>query len=117
MPSKDELALAYAIQELLYVLTETLAVQRGVMIQRGNGYYAQVQETAGLDSAWTRYHRMALGLDPLPEHLSPIEARGIAALRLYQETVRLLREALQPQECEVIEQAVQIIEQARLPTL
>jgi predicted nucleotidyltransferase len=117
LPSKDELALAYAIQELLYVLTEALAVQRGVLIQRGNDYYAQVQETAGLDSAWTRYHRMALGLDPLPEHLSPIEARGIAALRLYQETVRLLREALQPQEREVIEQAVQIIEQARLPTL
>jgi Xaa-Pro aminopeptidase len=60
---------------------------------------------------------MALGLDPLPEHLPPIEARGIAALGLYQETVRLLREALQPQEREVIEQAVQIIEQAHLPTL
>ena len=115
--TRNELALAHAIEELLFVLTETLAVQRGLLIQRGNSYYAQVQEATGLDSAWTRYHRMLLCLEPLPAHLPPVEARGIAALRLYQETVRLLRDALQPQDCEVIEQGVQVIEQAHLPTL
>ena len=113
----NELALAHAIEELLFVLTEALAVQRGLLIQRGNSYYAQVQETAGLASAWTRYHRMLLCLEPLPTQLSSVEARAIAALRLYQETVQLLRDALQPQDREVIEQTVQVIEQAHLPTL
>lgn len=114
---KNELALAYSIEELLFVLTEALAVQRGVLIQRGNSYYSQTQEAAGLDSSWTRYHRMILGLEPLPAYLSPIEARGIAALRLYQETFQILHDALQPQDRKVIEQTVQIIEQAHLPAL
>lgn len=115
--ARNELALAHAIEELLFVLTEALAVQWGLLIQRGNSYYAQVQEAAGLDSAWTRYHRMILCLEPLPAHLSLVEARGIAALRLYQETVKLLRDALQPQDREVIEQTVQVIELAHLPAL
>lgn len=117
MLGKNALALAHAIEELLFVLTEALAVQRGVLMRSGNSYYAQTQEAAGLDSAWTRYHRMLLCLEPLPAHLSQVEARGIAALRLYQETAHLLRAALQPQEREVIEHAVQVIEQARLPAL
>jgi predicted nucleotidyltransferase len=136
---KNTQALAYATEELLYALTEALAVQRGVLIQRGNSYYSQVQEAAGLDSAWTRYHRMLLCLEPLPAHLSlsvasaggnrvpalsasprtlaPVEARGIAALRLYQETVRLLHAALQPEDRDVIDQAIQVIEQAQLSAL
>lgn len=114
---KNALALAQASEELLYVLTEALAVQRGILMQSGNSYYAQVQEVAGLDSAWTRYHRMLLCLEPLPAHLSPVEARGIAALQLYQETARLLYTALQPLDRDVIEQAIQVIEQAKLNDL
>jgi hypothetical protein len=60
---------------------------------------------------------MMLCIEPLPEHLSSVEARGIAALRLYQETAQLLREALQQQDRDVIEQTLQVIEQAHLPTL
>jgi predicted nucleotidyltransferase len=115
--NKNALALAQASEELLYVLTEALVVQRGVLIQRGNSYYAQAQEAAGIDSAWTRYHRMLLCLEPLPTHLSLVEARGIAALRLYQETARLLHAALQPQDRDVIEQTIQVIEQAKLSAL
>lgn len=118
--NRNETALAYATHELLYTLTWAVAVQRGVLMQSGNSYYAQAQEVAGLDSAWTRYHRMLLCLEPLPTHLSPrvlapVEARGITALRLYQETARLLGTALQPGDRQVIEQAVQVIEQAHLP--
>ena len=112
--NRDEAALAYATQELFYMLTWVLAVQRGVLIEGGSSYYTQVQEAAGKDSAWTRAHRLILCLEPFPNHLAPVEARGIAALRLYQETARLLREALLPGDREVIEQALQIIEEASL---
>lgn len=118
--TRNETALAYATHELLYTLTWAVAVQRGVLMQSGNSYYSQAQVTAGLDSAWTRYHRMLLCIEPVPAHLSPralapVEARGIAALRLYQETAHLLRDALQPGDRQVIEQTIQVIEQAHLP--
>src|SRR5712692_6266250 len=76
---------------LLHILpgvTRAIAVQRGMLI-RGNNYLQQVQETLGIDSAWTRFYMQAAGMavNGLP---LPIEARSIAALRLYQETVRLL---------------------------
>jgi predicted nucleotidyltransferase len=115
--NRNETALVYATNELLYALTWAVAVQRGVLMQSGNSYYAQVQETAGLDSAWTRYHRMLLCIEPLPGHLSSVEVRGIAALRLYQETARLLHAALQPSDRDVIEQAIRVIEQVRLSAL
>ncbi|SRR5579885_2965019 len=115
--SRNETALAYATHELLYTITWAVAVQRGVLMRSGNSYYTQAQEVAGLDSAWTYYHRMLLCLETLPGHLLPVEARGIAALRLYQETARLLHAALQPQDRLVIDQAIQVIEQAQLSAL
>jgi predicted nucleotidyltransferase len=113
--NRDETALAYATQELFHILTWVLAVQRGVLIEGGNTYYRQVQEAAGMNSAWTRYHRMILFLEVLPPHLTPAEARGIAALHLYQETASMLRDALQPQDREIIEQALHMLERAPLP--
>lgn len=113
----DEAALAYATHDLLWSLTEVVAVQRGVFIEGSNRYYTLVQEAAGKDSAWTHFHRLALCLEPLPTHLSPAKARGIAALRLYQETARLLHEALLPQDRQVIEQTLQLIEETSLGTL
>jgi predicted nucleotidyltransferase len=111
----DEAAMAYATQDLLWSLPEVVAVQRGILIEGSNRYYAQVQEAAGKDSAWTHYHRLALCLEPFPAHLSPAEARGMAALRLYEETARLLRNVLLPEDREVIEQTLRVIEEAALP--
>jgi predicted nucleotidyltransferase len=111
----DEATMAYATQDLLWTLPEVVAVQRGVLIEGSNRYYAQVQEAAGKDSAWTRYHRLALCLEPLPDDLTPAEARGIAALRLYEETARLLRDVLLPDNRAAIEQTLRVIEEASLP--
>ncbi|SRR5579885_2214170 len=113
--SHDEATMAYATQDLLWTLTWVLAVQRGVLIEGSNRYYTQVQEAVGKDSAWTHFHRLALCLEPFPAHRSPAEARGIAALRLYEETARLLRDALLPEDREVIEQTLRVIEEASLP--
>jgi len=111
----DETTMAYATQDLLWSLPEVVAVQRGVLIEGSNRYYTLVQEAAGKDSAWTHFHRLALCLEPLPAELSPAEARGLAALRLYQETARLLRGVLLPADREVIEQTLRVIEEASLP--
>jgi predicted nucleotidyltransferase len=111
----DETTMAYATQDLLWSLPEVVAVQRGVLIEGSNQYYTLVQEAAGKDSAWTHYHRLALCLEPLPADLTPAEARGIAALRLYKETARLLRDVLLPDDRAVIEQTLQVIAEAPLP--
>lgn len=109
---RDELALSEMIVELLIALTDALAVQRGVLVAGGNTYFLQVQEAAGLDSDWTHYHRLAAGVDTDSRQAHPLEARGIAALHLYQETARLLQPALQPAHWEVVEQAMKVIDGA-----
>ncbi len=49
--SRDEAALAYATHDLLWSLTEVVAIQRGVLIEGSNRYYTLVQEAAGNESA------------------------------------------------------------------
>lgn len=101
--------IAYASEKLLSHLTEVVAVQRGIMIKTDSAYYQQVEETAGLDSAWTMYHRQAAGLD-IAANRHPVQARGIACLHLYRETVKLLWDILLPAHREVIEQTLTIID-------
>ncbi len=111
----DETTMAYATHDLLWTLPEVVAVQRGVLIEGSNQYYVQVQEAAGKDSACTHFHRLALCLEPFPAHLSLAEVRGVAALRLYEETARLLHDVLLPDDRAVIEQTLQVIAEASLP--
>jgi hypothetical protein len=84
-------------------LTRAVAVGRGILIESENSYYRQVQEAAGLDSAWTRYHRTAAGLVTATSHATPAVAIGVAALHLYRETARLLAPLLLPRHLPVIE--------------
>src|SRR6266487_49488 len=109
---RDELALPYATSKLLSCLTEVVAVQRGVLVKNDSTYYRQVQETMGLVSAWTRYHRLASGVDVVAADDRPVMARGIAALCLYRETIALLRTVMHPDHLQVAEQAMQIVDQA-----
>lgn len=105
-------AIAYAVAELTYALTEAVAVRLGVLVRGSSTYYQQVQDAVGEDSAWARYHRIATGVVEDASGASPVQARGIAMLRLYRETATLFQPILQPQHREVIEQALQVIEQA-----
>ena len=97
---------------LLHILpgvVKAIAVQQGMLI-RGNNFLQQVQETVGMDSDWTRYYMQAAGI--AVGSLSPsLEARGIAALRLYQETVRLLSPHLLPEHRETVEVLVNMVDQ------
>lgn len=104
----NDLGIAYASEKLFSHLTEVVAVQRGVMIKTDSTYYRQVEEAAGLDSAWTEYHRQAVGVDVL-SNMHSVKARGIACLHLYRETVKLLWDILVPAHREVIEQTLAVI--------
>lgn len=114
---RDDLALSYAISKLFSWLTEAVAVQRGILMKNDSTYYRQVQEAAGLESAWTRYHRLAAGVDAAPGDDRPVKTRGIAVLCLYRETLVLLRTVMQIDHLQVAEQAMQIIDKANLITL
>ncbi len=111
LSKNNDLGIASASEKLLSHLTEVVAVQRGVMIKTDSTYYLQVEAKAGLDSAWTIYHRQLAGVD-IPSNMRPVKARGIAALHLYRETVKLLWDILLPAHREVIEQTLAIIDAA-----
>lgn len=96
------------IHHVLPNVTRAIAVQRGMIIR--NHYVQQVQETLGVNSLWTRFYMQAAGV-PIHEEASSIEARSIAALRLYQETVRLLQPVLHPEHRETIEVLLRMVDQ------
>lgn len=106
----DNIALMDMILELFSASTDAIAIQRGILVRSGNTYYHQVQEAIGKDSLWTHYHLCAAGLYPQPPFTLTIEKRGIAALRLYQETVQLLQSVLYSEHKATIEPLIAMIE-------
>lgn len=107
--SHDESATLYAAHGAVLGLTRAVAVGWGVLVESENSYYRQVQEAAGLDSAWTRYHRTAAGLVAATSHATPAVAIGVAALHLYRETASLLAPLLLPRHLPVIEATLDVI--------
>jgi predicted nucleotidyltransferase len=79
----DDLGLSYAVSKLLSWLTEAVAVQFGILVKNDSTFYRQVQEAVGLDSEWTRYHRLTAGVDASPGDATAVRTRGIATLYLY----------------------------------
>jgi predicted nucleotidyltransferase len=108
--TSNQLALAYIVGELLFGLTRIVAVQRGILVKSDSTYYQQVYEMVGQASAWTYYHRIASAIDMA----ATVRERGMACLRLYQETAQLLRPVLQAEHREVVEEAVSVIDHARI---
>jgi Nucleotidyltransferase domain len=106
---RDESATLYAAHGAVAGLTRAVAVGLGILIESENSYYRQVQEGAGLDSAWTRYHRIAAGFVVDTSHQLPADAIGVAALCLYRETARLLSPLLLPRHLPVIEATLEAI--------
>lgn len=105
----DTIALMDMTLELFSGSTDAMAVQRGVLVKSGNTYYHQVQQSVGADTAWTRYHNQAAGIDPAT--VPSIEKRSIAALALYRETIQFLQPYLVPEHWQVIEPLLSILHQ------
>lgn len=110
---QDALALAEMTLLIFDAVTMAIAVQRGILSISGNSYFRQVQEAVGFDSTWTRYHMLIAGIATPSQVENPVEVRGIAALRLFQETARLLHPILQASpEGGVVAQTSTLIEEA-----
>lgn len=100
----DEQAVLLFTRGLLSGITRLVAVQRGVMLKTEATYFPQVWQAMGESSAWTRDHRIAIGLDSASSgDMPPVIAGGLAGLRLYCETARLLRPILLLEHLEVID--------------
>lgn len=103
----DDRVLYNATHGLVSWLTEIVAVQRGVMIEGDHTYYRQVQETVGLDSVWTSYHNIGIGVTRLdvPRN-DALSMRALSALHLYRETLSLVRHTMDREQIAVAKQVV-----------
>lgn len=118
LEAHDASALCRALLELLYAMPLAVALHRGVLVASGNTFFNQLYAAAGADSAWTIALREALGAVPPHEsslYRTPLEARGVAALRLYAATAAMLRPALTADEIAVIDTTLDIIRAAGYP--
>ncbi len=104
LSKSNQPGVSYATSKLLFWLTEVVAVQRGVLVKSDNSYYQQVQESAGLGSAWTYYHRLVAveGADP--------RSRAVAALRLFQETLTLIGSTMERSHLSSASEAARLID-------
>jgi len=109
--------LALVITHLVAELTLLTALCHRTLITSDSTYYRQIQEAAGLDSAWTRAHRISTGLAAGPQGIAPLRARGIAVLHLYRETLVFARPVMQPEHLAIAEQVLRVVQSAaeRLP--
>jgi hypothetical protein len=101
--------LALVIPRLVAELTLLTALCHGTLITSDSTYYQQVEEAAGLDSPWTHYHRIAIGLEDGPMSIVPLRARGIAALHLYRETLVFARPVMRSEHRAVAEQVLRVV--------
>jgi hypothetical protein len=93
-------------------LTLLTALRHGTLITSDSTYYQQVQEAVGHDSAWTHYHRIAIGLEAGPAGIALLRASGIAVLYLYCETLVFVRPVMQTEHLEIAEQVLRVVRSA-----
>jgi hypothetical protein len=109
LSKKDESAILYGAIGLVLGLTKAVVVQRGVLIESENSYFRQAHETVGQKSLWSYHQRVASGFGTGRQAPTPPEARGIAGLQLYLETVKLLERILKPDHLDVIQNTLAAI--------
>lgn len=107
---RDEAAVSYAGAKLLSWLTSIVAVQRGVLIETDHTYYDQVQQSVGVDSVWTSYHKIAAGISASDNGIEipslPLPVRALATLHLYRETMLLIEHIMSAEQLEIAMQVV-----------
>jgi hypothetical protein len=107
---RDEAAVSYATGKLLSWLTNIVAVQRGVLIETDHTYYDQVQQSVGVDSVWTSYHKIAAGISAgemgIETPSMPLPLRALATLHLYRETMLLIKHIMSAGQLEIAMQVV-----------
>jgi hypothetical protein len=109
---KNESTVIYGTLGMALGMADLVAVQRGSMIKTENTLFQKLYESVGHDSLWTKYHRSTLGLERYIDDVPVYVQRGAAALHLYQETARVLRPILRPNDLEVVDSTIGIIERS-----
>ncbi len=105
-------AVLYGAYGMVLGIVNIVAAQRGVFFQTENDFFNAVPEAVGTDTDWSSYLRIAAGLEETPKiSASPARMRGLAALRLYIETVKLLKTIISryPEYQQVAEHTVEAI--------
>jgi hypothetical protein len=96
---------------LSWLLSKTVQVQRGILVNGDNGFYDEVAEAVGVDSRWSQLRRQAFGIEESEGRGHTLQAQVTAGLWLYVETARMLHSALQAEDAPLIAQTVQRIRQ------
>jgi hypothetical protein len=109
---QDESRVVYALWGLTEGLATTLLVQRGILVPTENAFIDLAMDTAGRISEWTRQFRLVMGLDPHPEAEPAFIGFGVAGLRLYCETARLLQNILLPEDASIVDRTLKTIAEA-----
>ncbi len=112
LSTKNECKTLYAIWSLSRDMADVLLVQHGMLIPTENAFIDCAQAVAGRDSEWTRQFRLAIGLDQPPANQASFICFGTAGLRLYRETVALMRDILQPKDVPLVERALGVMREA-----
>lgn len=95
---------------LSWLPARTVRIQRGVLGNSDNGFYADVRQAVGLDSRWSALLEAAFGVAEVGTSARSLPERVRAGLALYCETARLLDAAIQPDDRPLIEATVARIE-------
>jgi hypothetical protein len=99
----------YATWGLVKNMLEALTVQKGLMIVSENRYFDLIQDSVGRDSEWTGAFRTAWGLQA---DASQCQARGQAALRLYQLSAAMFDTLIPDKHRDVVNRTLQLIKEA-----
>ena len=102
----DEMGLFW-LHAMVFGLLNATTLGLGLPVETENAQVQQLQGAVGVDSAWSRALREALGIPPAPAAL-----RLRAGLRLYRGTAALLEEKIRPDDQAVVDATLQRIEVA-----
>ena len=106
---RHESTVLYATWGLVKNMLEAVAVQAGIMVVSENRYFDLIQDSVGRDSEWTRAFRTAWGLRAEACHY---QARGEAALRLYQHSAAMFDPLIPEKHRDVVNKTLQLIKES-----
>lgn len=105
---RDEGAALHAAGALVGRCTRAIVTARGIFVRTENEYYRKAQEAAGPE--WTKRHRHCFGLAWDGPVALDASAQALAAVRLYEETVRVLDDILDAEAREVTQRAIALLQ-------
>jgi len=106
---KHESTVLYATWGLTANMLESVAVQRGIMIESENRYFDLIQQSVGMDTKWVSAFRTAWGLNSAS---SQYQSRGAAALQLYRLTAAMFDGLIPEKHRDVVNNTLKAIKEA-----